>query len=69
MSVQYELTSWRWGHTQTCVGGGGGGGAASHISTESVEGGGAVRWRVEVPTSCIREGGGAVRWWLELRTS
>jgi hypothetical protein len=67
MSVQYELTSWRWRHTQTCVRGGGG--AASHISTKSVEGGGAVQRRVEVPTSCIREGGGAVRWWLELRTS
>jgi hypothetical protein len=67
-SVQYELTSWRWGYTQTRVRGGG----ATHISTESSEseeGGGAVRWRLEVPTSYIHEGGGAVRWRLELPTS
>jgi hypothetical protein len=81
MSVQYELTSLRWGHTQTCVGGGGGarcvrgagrgGGASTHISTklsESEEGGGAVRWRLELPTCCIREGGGAVWRQLELST-
>jgi hypothetical protein len=52
MSVQYELTSLRWGHTQTHVRGGlgarrvgGGGGAGIHISTESSEseeGGGAM---------------------------
>jgi hypothetical protein len=68
MSVQYELTSWRWGHTQTRVGGG----AATHISTESSESeeeGGAVRRWLEVPTFCIREGGGAVRRRLELPTS
>jgi hypothetical protein len=40
-SVQYELTSLRWGHTQTRVRGGGsarcvggGGGTGTHISTE-----------------------------------
>jgi hypothetical protein len=66
MSVQYELTSLRWGHTQTCVRGGGGGarrvrggGAGTHISTESEEGGGAVWRRLKLPTSW-REGGGAV---------
>jgi hypothetical protein len=44
MSVQYEFTPLRWGHTQTCVEGGGGvrhveggGGAGTHISTESSE--------------------------------
>jgi hypothetical protein len=35
MSVQYDLTSWRWGHTQTRIGGGGA--AATHISIESSE--------------------------------
>jgi hypothetical protein len=69
MSVQYELISWRWGHTQMRVGGGGG--ATTHISTESfeLEEGGVVQRRLKVPTSCIREGGGAVRRWLELPTS
>jgi hypothetical protein len=60
MSVQYELTSWRWGHTQTRVEGGGG--AVTHISiesSESEEGWGAVWRQLEVPTSCIREGGGS----------
>jgi hypothetical protein len=77
MSVQYELTSSRWGHTQTrvggggarCVGGGRRGGASTHISTElseSEEGGRTVWQRVELPTSCIHEGGGAVRRQLEL---
>jgi hypothetical protein len=68
MSVQYELTSWRWGHTQMRVRGG----AATHISiesSESEEGGGAVRRRLKVPTSCIRKGGGVVRWRLELHAS
>jgi hypothetical protein len=52
-SVQYELTSWRWRHTQTRVGGG----ATTHISTESSEseeGGGAVWRRLELPTSWAR---------------
>jgi hypothetical protein len=56
------------GHTQTHVGGG----AATYIfteSSESDEGGGAVRQRLEVSTSCKREGGGAVRRQLELPTS
>jgi hypothetical protein len=30
---------------------------------------GAVRWRLEVPTSCIRKGGGAMRRRLELPNS
>jgi hypothetical protein len=54
----------------------GGGGATIHISTESsdkasswYEGGGAVRRRLELPTSYIHEGGGAVRRQLELLTS
>jgi hypothetical protein len=57
-----------WGHVR--------GGATIHIFTESSneassrrEGGGAVRWQLELPTSCIHEVGGAVRWWLKLPTS
>jgi hypothetical protein len=76
ISVQYELTTLRWGHSQTHVGGGGtrhvrggarhvrGGGVAdTYISTKSFEleeGGEAVWWRLELPTSWC-EGGGAVR--------
>jgi hypothetical protein len=69
-SVQYELTSLRWGHSQMRVGRGGGikhvgggGGAGTHIytkSSESEEGGGAVRRWLELPTSW-RRGGGVVR--------
>jgi hypothetical protein len=63
MSVQYELTSLRWGHSQTRARGGGG--ANTHMSTESSEseeGGGAVQQRLELPTSW-REGGGPM--WLK----
>jgi hypothetical protein len=64
-----ELTSLRWGHSQMRVAGARGdvrrvgGGASTHISTESSEseeGGGAVRWRLDLPTSW-REGGGVVQ--------
>jgi hypothetical protein len=69
MSVQYEFTSLRWGHSQMHVGGGGGdarhvgGGTGTHISiesSESEEGGGAVRRWLELPTSW-HERGGAMR--------
>jgi hypothetical protein len=43
MSVKYELTSLRWGHTQTCVGGVGvgrvkGGGGADTVTEPPREG-------------------------------
>jgi hypothetical protein len=53
-----------------------GGGVTTHISTTEssdegsswYEGGGAVRQRLELPTSCMRERG-VVQWRLELPTS
>jgi hypothetical protein len=54
MSVQYELTSLRWGHTQTRVKRGGRGG------TRHVEGGGGAGTHISIESSKSEEGGGAV---------
>jgi hypothetical protein len=77
MQCSYELTSLRWGHTQTRVGGGGGGarhvggggGAIYRHRGGGGGGGGGAATHISTESCESKVGGGVVRLLLELPTS